>query len=44
MVNGGGLIYAAAYTLFEFCGAAMAAAIFANTHAGEVARSARGSV
>lgn len=44
LVNGGGLIYAAAYTLFEFCGAAMAAAIFANTHAGEVARSARSSV
>ena len=31
MVNGGGLIYAAAYTVFEFCGAAMAAAIFVNT-------------
>jgi len=39
VVNGGGLIYAAAYTVFEFCGAALAAAIFANTHAGEVARS-----
>merc|ERR1719197_1730299 len=39
VVNGGGLIYAAAYTVFEFCGAALAATVFSNTHNGEVARS-----
>jgi aquaporin Z len=42
VVNGGGLVYAVAYTIFEFVGAALAATVFANTHAAEVAKRADG--